>query len=174
MLSWWCPHTKVNWRGNCRQRYLSPPLNCSLPYSKVMAELNTRPLYKKSLNLFARLVRQVSENSALASIIADDRDTSAIGPAIRHECGRFRVWAQNVGAHRSDRLSLDYRLREATRMKHLVIELLKDLITALQDGLLLHRRRLPCKFDVISGRHPFRRLSSIRCRTLAYFGHHRE
>jgi hypothetical protein len=114
--------------------------------SDTMAEISTRPLYKETLNLFARLVRLLENPEALASIVSESLDTSAIGPTIRDDCGRFKVWAENVGAHRGDRLSLDHRLREATRMKHMVVSLLEDLITALRDGLLLHHR-LPCEAD---------------------------
>jgi len=73
---------------------------------EVMADPCTRPLYKQSLKLFVQLVR-LSEDSALASIVhvSEDRDTSAIGPAIRDNCGRFRVWAENVGAHGTGRVS---------------------------------------------------------------------
>ena len=128
-----------------------------------MADLRTRPLYKDSLRLFAQLI-QLSESSALSSIVSEDRDTSVIDPAIyiQDECGRFKVWAENVGAHRTGHLSLDYRLREATRVKQLVVELLKDLTTALQDGLLLYRRHRPCISDVISGQRRFRRASRFR------------
>ena len=109
-----------------------------------MAEIPTRPLYKEAVIIFAQLVRLLDNPDALASIVSEDRDTSAIGPAIRDDCGRFKVWAENVGAHRGDRLSLDHRLREATRMQHMVVRLLEDLITALRDGSLLHHR-LPYK-----------------------------
>jgi hypothetical protein len=41
--------------------------------------------------------------------------------------GQLRVWAENVSAHRSGSQSLDYRLREATRFRGHVGDLLKDL-----------------------------------------------
>lgn len=53
---------------------------------------------------------------------------------LQDELGRFRVWAGNVGAHRSGRVSLDHKLREASQIHNKVTELLKDLDEALQEG----------------------------------------
>lgn len=53
---------------------------------------------------------------------------------VQDELGRFRVWLANVGAHRSGRVSLDYRLREASHMRQSVLELLDDLKENLSDG----------------------------------------
>ena len=49
--------------------------------------------------------------------------------AIYDEFGRFKVWAANIGALQpaSRSSSLEYRLREATRVKDHVIKLLRDL-----------------------------------------------
>jgi hypothetical protein len=55
-------------------------------------------------------------------------------PGFREEHGRFIVWAENAGAHRSGRVSLDYRLREASNVKGMVIKLLEDLTSDLRDG----------------------------------------
>ncbi len=48
---------------------------------------------------------------------------------VSKEYGRYKVWAGNVGAiHRPEkRISLDYRLRDATFYRDQVIELLDDL-----------------------------------------------
>jgi hypothetical protein len=40
---------------------------------------------------------------------------------------KFRVWAENVGAHRRGKMLLDHRLREATRFSSHVKDLLADL-----------------------------------------------
>ncbi|KAI9772000.1 MAG: hypothetical protein M1840_001288 [Geoglossum simile] len=58
-------------------------------------------------------------------------------PAVKDELGRFRVWAGNIGAHRTGRISLDYRLRQAERMKRKVIDLLDDLIGAVQEAVAI-------------------------------------
>jgi hypothetical protein len=52
----------------------------------------------------------------------------------KDELGRFRIWAGNVGAHRTGRVSLDYRLRDSRDMYEGVTELLDDLKIALQRG----------------------------------------
>jgi hypothetical protein len=53
-----------------------------------------------------------------------------------NDLGRFNVWAENSGAHRSGRVSLDHRLHEAFEVKEMVIELLDNLNCDLQDGML--------------------------------------
>ena len=55
-------------------------------------------------------------------------------PAVENEYARFRIWAGNIGAHRSGRVSLDHRLREATRTRRRVVNLLDDLENNLNDG----------------------------------------
>ena len=50
------------------------------------------------------------------------------------EIGRLRVWAGNLGAHRTGRSSLDYRLREAAHMRQIVTSLLDDLRSLVRDG----------------------------------------
>jgi hypothetical protein len=55
-------------------------------------------------------------------------------PVAEDELGRFRVWAGNVGAHRSGRVSLDYRLREARDMREGVCDLLDYLKIILERG----------------------------------------
>ena len=59
----------------------------------------------------------------------------SVSPAVREQFARFKVWAENVGAHRTGRVSLDHRLREAADVKEMVIELLIDLNEALRDGI---------------------------------------
>jgi len=59
---------------------------------------------------------------------------------LRDIVGRFRVWTANSGARRRDRMSLDHRLRESIKLKEMVIKLLEDLNTALQQGEL----NVPC------------------------------
>ena len=55
-------------------------------------------------------------------------------PAVEDEYGRFKIWAGNIGAHRSGRVSLDHRLREAPRTRERLINLLGDLENNLNDG----------------------------------------
>lgn len=53
---------------------------------------------------------------------------------VQTEFGRLRVWAGNLGAHRTGRSSLDHRLREAGHMRQTTISLLDDLRDNLRDG----------------------------------------
>jgi hypothetical protein len=53
---------------------------------------------------------------------------------VQDEFGRFRVWAGNIGARRTGRVSLDYRLREASHMMHRVTDLLDELNSTLKEG----------------------------------------
>ena len=52
--------------------------------------------------------------------------------ALREQYSRLRVWAANLGAHRRDNLSVDHRLREATDVKLMILEILNDLKEALE------------------------------------------
>lgn len=56
--------------------------------------------------------------------------------AIREQFSGFRIWTEDVGAHRTGLFSLDRRLREVIDVKEMVIALLSDLNEALQEGIL--------------------------------------
>jgi hypothetical protein len=56
--------------------------------------------------------------------------------ALEEELGRFRVWAGNSGAHQKGRVSLDHKLREASRVHKMVRDLLGDLDDALNEGMI--------------------------------------
>lgn len=77
----------------------------------------------QSFHLLCRLLKNINMYPSQISL-----------QAIQDEFGRFRVWAGNVGAHRSGRVSLDYRLREAGQMRQIVASLLDDLKVNLQEG----------------------------------------
>lgn len=55
------------------------------------------------------------------------------------ELGRFRLWASNIGAQldAGDKMSLDYRLRNAPKLVSRIMEFLDDLSEALDDGVVL-------------------------------------
>ncbi|KAK8169920.1 hypothetical protein IWX90DRAFT_192809 [Phyllosticta citrichinensis] len=57
---------------------------------------------------------------------------------------RFRIWAGNIGAHRKDRGSLDYRLRDASHIKDSVLDLLDALLNKMEKAsAILRGERLP-------------------------------
>jgi hypothetical protein len=45
----------------------------------------------------------------------------------RDELGRLRIWAANIGAHRKDQSSADYRLRDASHIRNQTLQLLRNL-----------------------------------------------
>ena len=71
-------------------------------------------------------------------LLSEDREffdqTTVSQAALQNELGRFKVWAGNSGAHRTGRVSLDYRLREALQVHGKVTDLLSDLNRALGEG----------------------------------------
>ncbi|OCL02070.1 hypothetical protein AOQ84DRAFT_383049 [Glonium stellatum] len=63
---------------------------------------------------------------------------------VKDEFGRFRIWSGNIGAHRTGRSSLSYRLRDASHLKSRVIELLTDLKEALWGAYgIIHGEKVP-------------------------------
>ena len=58
----------------------------------------------------------------------------AVTQRLLDEFGRFRVWAGNAGAHRTGRVSLDYRLREASHIHKKLMKFLQELNTYLEKG----------------------------------------
>lgn len=72
---------------------------------------------------------------------AGSRHAGLLSP-IRKQFSRFNIWTVNVGADRTCLVSLDHRLREATEVKGMVIELLSDLNEALEEGIPHDPRQL--------------------------------
>jgi len=75
---------------------------------------------------------------------------------IKEELGRFRTWANNIGAVASGRGSLDYRVRGVEYLRHNVKSSLESLRASLIYGIIaiynaeLQQHRLPV---VISAKH---------------------
>jgi hypothetical protein len=72
--------------------------------------------------------------SISATKVGDTTQEAGTFIRIPDEFGRFKVWSSNIGAHRSGRSSLDYRLRDASHLRKRVLELLDDLKSSLNDG----------------------------------------
>lgn len=95
-----------------------------------MPPISTSPIAKRScdcLQLFERLIQLVDDKTM----------DQLISPAVcLDELGRFRLWANNIGAFLSidHRNSLDFRLREASKVGCRIVEFLDDLAEALTDG----------------------------------------
>ncbi|KAI0837384.1 hypothetical protein F5Y06DRAFT_297712 [Hypoxylon sp. FL0890] len=56
---------------------------------------------------------------------------------IADEFARFKIWSGNIGAHRSGKSSLDYRLRDASHLQIQVKNLLVDLNDSLKNALAI-------------------------------------
>ncbi|KAF8438316.1 hypothetical protein BGX38DRAFT_1209961 [Terfezia claveryi] len=80
-----------------------------------------------------------SFNHLLHLVESSSPPQNSFSPNVTEELGRFRVWAGNTGAHRTGRVSLDYRLREAKDIRSQVIKLMTDLSTDLEEGKPLFR-----------------------------------
>ena len=54
---------------------------------------------------------------------------------LEDELGRFKIWAGNIAAHRPphSRRSLEYRLRDSSGLREMVLLLLQDLVIAIHD-----------------------------------------
>lgn len=62
---------------------------------------------------------------------------------LEDELGRFKIWAGNIAAHGPvhSRRSLEYRLRDSSGLRQMVLSLLQDLMVAIHDL----RKQLLCK-----------------------------
>ncbi|KAF8457349.1 hypothetical protein BDZ91DRAFT_507809 [Kalaharituber pfeilii] len=83
--------------------------------------------YRNVVTLFNDLIEQ-----RLAHSDPSEEQMKAI---LTDQQGLFRVWAENVGAHREGKVSLDHRLREASHVRESVHELLSNLQTFLREAI---------------------------------------
>lgn len=56
---------------------------------------------------------------------------------VKDNFDRFKLWSQNIGAHRTGKSSLDYRLRDASNLRKQAVDLVGELTHALEDGKYL-------------------------------------
>ncbi|KAH6883903.1 hypothetical protein B0T10DRAFT_494006 [Thelonectria olida] len=68
---------------------------------------------------------------------AHDASQQSTLTAIGEEEVRFKVWSGNIGAHKSGRRSLQYRLRDASHLQKQILALLGDLSDLLEDALAI-------------------------------------
>jgi hypothetical protein len=75
---------------------------------------------------------QLLEHSCLQKgLTEDNRDIPSL---LDDEFGRLKIWSSNLGAHRSGKSSLDFRLSDATELRARVVELLESLTESLDEG----------------------------------------
>ncbi|KAI5810630.1 hypothetical protein BZA77DRAFT_391364 [Pyronema omphalodes] len=107
-------------------------------------------LYWECMDAFRRLLKNIQEHSVNGTKVN-------IPEKLTGAPGQLQVWAENVGAHRrNSKLSLDYKLREASRYRAHVKVLLVDLKVVLEEalGLLTGELKPPQKNDSAESSEP--------------------
>jgi len=113
--------------------YLDPEVGPGRGSAKLADCPRPAPCTKSSIS--SHYTRCISSFTHLYHLVeASSPPRSNLLPNVAEDLGRFRVWAGNIGAHRTGRVSLDYRLREASQMHAQVTKLLTDLSTDLEKG----------------------------------------
>jgi hypothetical protein len=73
--------------------------------------------------------------TALLRAVGESLQNELSVPDLDDELGRFRAWANNIGAMSSGKASLDYRVRKAAYLRDHVKSLLQDLNASLKYGI---------------------------------------
>ncbi|RSL44826.1 hypothetical protein CEP53_011039 [Fusarium sp. AF-6] len=83
----------------------------------------------------ALVARSLTSFKTLTSTLQDDHSRASQASSC---LARFKLWAGNLGAHRpSGSRSLEYRLRDASNVRKLVISLLQDLCSSIEQGTIV-------------------------------------
>ncbi|KID97744.1 transcription factor Cys6, partial [Metarhizium majus ARSEF 297] len=81
----------------------------------------------------------------------DERKESIIA-AVNDELARFKLWSENIGAHRTGPTSLDHRLRDSSPLRQQVARLLDELTTSIDEvEAILSGKATPWDEEVIDG-----------------------
>ncbi|KAI5785804.1 hypothetical protein EDC01DRAFT_661502 [Geopyxis carbonaria] len=94
-----------------------------------MHNMDICPIYLSCIRSFETLCKTIRDPGTENNLILQLPIS-----AVEDEIGRLRVWAENLGAHRSGRMSLDYRLREASSVKQEVLDLLEELHSSINNA----------------------------------------
>ena len=99
-----------------------------------------RSLYARIINTFTKLIQEFenSKSRSAEELTLDDLED------VR---GRLRLWAGNSGAHRTGRVSLDYKLRYSSQVHDKVTEYLEALDNTLRSGTCCVSCLSPAKHD---------------------------
>ncbi|KAK7453861.1 hypothetical protein Landi51_03801 [Colletotrichum acutatum] len=121
--------------GNVRwKRALEPVAGLDSAWSRVLIRSLFRTLPEDSASLTATSVEYKTPTHATQNPIVY-RPLLNVHPKLVDEQARFEVWAGNVGAHKTSRSSLEYRLRDASQVRIFVGRLLTSLIKCI-DGAI--------------------------------------
>jgi hypothetical protein len=118
----------------------SHPMSHLLPGQHEIS-LSYRACMLSFSQLFEQLRQARQAGTSSQSLTPDANNTEEVKSfeagekQLDDDLGRFTIWAENCGAHRHGRTSLDHRLREAADVKQMVLELLENLNEDLQDGM---------------------------------------
>ena len=79
-----------------------------------------------------------SFNDLVKNLKYESNRYGELAQVVPHSCwedelGRLRVWTANIGAHQTGQSSLDFRLRDASHIRHQIVKLLEDLHKTIQD-----------------------------------------
>jgi hypothetical protein len=109
------------------QRCLSGPLNNIMAIAISVEKLFD--IFQQTIQTFDRPTVSHNELDLYPQACSTGLQTT-----LEEDLGRFRVWANDIGAHRIGRSSLDFRLRDALHLVERILSLLEDLTEALDDG----------------------------------------
>ena len=112
---------------DCDICYRSSPLSTSL---SVQSGCFPHPIM-----LISETVKECLHSfENLHTIVREHNEHQFVTRTISNEYARFKIWSSNIGAHRTGRSSLDYRLRDSSHLQDHVFRLLKSLLENLNDG----------------------------------------
>jgi hypothetical protein len=96
-----------------------------------LADISTEILqqFPKAINVISQ-----SHDQAISQFRAEFQDSLE----------RFQLFAANLNLINNDHSSLDYRLRDADLLRSTVLRLLQDLISSLNEGIVLENSQLYC------------------------------
>jgi hypothetical protein len=72
--------------------------------------------------------------SSLTSVLEGNNEHVAFKDQLKDAISRFKIWSSTIGAHRTGRSGLDFRLREASHLQEHVNRLLSSMKESLDDG----------------------------------------
>lgn len=87
------------------------------------------------LSILTRDCLSLAKNFAGGLKTSDAKIPKGLDVKVSDQACRLAVWAGNIGANKTGNSSLDFRLRDAPRIKDAVVGLLCDLKRILENGL---------------------------------------
>ena len=85
-------------------------------------------------SISSRVAKSAQLFTRLSELIHSSTQDGFQESKISVENTRFTQWYRNIGAHQKGRLSLDQRLRDASHIRDVVVDLLDRLIDVLSQG----------------------------------------